>query len=250
MICQDKNKYDCPKYRLIVRFTNKYVICQIAYSTLEGDKIICQAHSSELVRYGYKAGLKNYAAAYCTGLLIARRLLKMMKLDEAYSGQEEVTGAVVKTDVGKQTYYVSELQEKRRPFHCILDVGIVSTSTGARVFGCMKGATDGGLDIPHNEKRFPGYDRDTKEFDAEVHREHIFGGHIAGYMEYLMEEDEALYKEHFATYIEAGLTNENLEEMIEEVHQAIREDPSPSPKSSYIPTVEDKKIQKRHETHI
>ena len=35
-----------------------------------------------------------------------------------------------------------------------------------RVFGCMKGAADGGLDIPHNEKRFPGYDRDTKSYDV------------------------------------------------------------------------------------
>lgn len=35
-----------------------------------------------------------------------------------------------------------------------------------RVFGCMKGATDGGLDVPHNEKRFPGYDRDAKSYDV------------------------------------------------------------------------------------
>ena len=31
-----------------------------------------------------------------------------------------------------------------------------------------QGALDGGLDIPHNEKRFVGYDPDAKEFDAEV----------------------------------------------------------------------------------
>lgn len=30
----------------------------------------------------------------------------------------------------------------------------------------MKGAADGGLDVPHNEKRFPGYDRDTKSYDV------------------------------------------------------------------------------------
>lgn len=30
----------------------------------------------------------------------------------------------------------------------------------------MKGATDGGLDVPHNEKRFPGYDRDNKSYDV------------------------------------------------------------------------------------
>jgi len=34
--------------------------------------------------------LKNYAAAYCTGLLIARRLLNKLGLDEAYEGVDEV----------------------------------------------------------------------------------------------------------------------------------------------------------------
>lgn len=32
----------------------------------------------------------------------------------------------------------------------------------------MKGAADGGLDVPHNEKRFPGYDRDTKSYDVSL----------------------------------------------------------------------------------
>ena len=38
----------------------------------------------------------------------------------------------------------------------------------SQVFAALKGALDGGLDIPHNEKRFVGYDPDAKEFDAEV----------------------------------------------------------------------------------
>lgn len=41
-----------------------------------------------------------------------------------------------------------------------------TTLCSNRVFGCMKGATDGGLDVPHNEKRFPGYDRDSKSYDV------------------------------------------------------------------------------------
>lgn len=89
LICQDKNKYNAPKYRLVVRFSNRYVNCQIAYATIEGDKIMCQANSRELERYGLKTGLKNYAAAYCTGLLCARRLLQKLGLDETYAGEEE-----------------------------------------------------------------------------------------------------------------------------------------------------------------
>lgn len=78
LICQDKNKYNSPKYRLVVRFTNKFVLAQIIYATIQGDICMCQASSTELPRYGCKVGLKNYAAAYCTGLLVARRLLRQL----------------------------------------------------------------------------------------------------------------------------------------------------------------------------
>lgn len=47
---------------------------QIAYARIEGDIIISAAYSHELPRYGVKVGLTNYAAAYCTGLLLARRV--------------------------------------------------------------------------------------------------------------------------------------------------------------------------------
>ena len=39
--------------------------------------------------------------------------------------------------------------EGARPFRAFLDVGLARTTTGARVFGVLKGAVDGGLDIPH-----------------------------------------------------------------------------------------------------
>ena len=50
---------------------------QVAYAKIEGDVIICAAYAHELPRYGIKVGLTNYAAAYCTGLLLARRVSKM-----------------------------------------------------------------------------------------------------------------------------------------------------------------------------
>jgi large subunit ribosomal protein L5e len=40
----------------------------------------------------------------------------------------------------------------------VLDVGLVRTKNGNRVFGVMKGACDGGLYVPHSTKRFPGAD--------------------------------------------------------------------------------------------
>ena len=35
LVIQDKNKYNTPKYRMIVRVTNRDIICQIAYARIE-----------------------------------------------------------------------------------------------------------------------------------------------------------------------------------------------------------------------
>jgi len=232
---QDKNKYQSPKYRLVVRFTNKQVICQIAYAQIDGDRILCAAQSSELERYGLKVGLKNYAAAYCTGLLVARRLLQKVGLGETYEGNTEIDGEVVKTEYGGKTYFVEEVDDDKKPFRALLDVGCKPTTTGCRIFGALKGAADGGLDVPHSEKRFPGYDRDAKEYDADMHRERIFGGHVGEYMEYLEEEDNQKYQECFAAYIAEDIEADGLEELYEGVHESIREDPKPSEKKAFSP---------------
>merc|ERR1712079_579610 len=182
LVIQDKNKYNTPKYRMIVRSSNTDVCCQIAYARLEGDIIICAAYSHELPRYGVKVGLTNYAAAYCT-----------------------------------------------------------RTSTGAKVFAALKGAVDGGLDIPHSEKRFPGYDSEGKELNADVHRQHIFGLHVAEYMKSLQEEDEEQFKKHFSRFIKNGVTADSMEGMYKKAHAAIRADPAPKAKV-------DKKVEKKRWT--
>ena len=74
LIIQDKNKYNAPKYRLVVRLTNTDIICQIVNAKIDGDVTLASAYAHELPRYGIKVGLKNYSAAYCTGLLLARRV--------------------------------------------------------------------------------------------------------------------------------------------------------------------------------
>jgi large subunit ribosomal protein L5e len=232
---QAKSKYQSPKYRLVVRFSNKQVVCQIAYALIDGDRILAQATSKELERYGLTVGLKNYAAAYCTGLLCARRLLQKIGLDDVYEGNTEVDGSIPSTEYKKKKYYVTEVDEDKRPFRALLDVGTKATTTGCRIFGALKGASDGGLDIPHSEKRFPGYDRESKEYDADMHRERIMGGHVGEYMEYLDEEDNQKYKEHFAAYIAADVAADGLEELYESVHEKIREDPSAADKKEFTP---------------
>merc|ERR1719446_1255351 len=84
MTIQDKNKYNSTKYRLVVRITNKDVICQVVQPKITGDHFLAAAYSHELPKYGIEVGLTNYAACYATGLLAARRLLTKLNLAETY----------------------------------------------------------------------------------------------------------------------------------------------------------------------
>ena len=175
-----------------------------------------------LPRYGISFGLKNYAAAYCTGLLCARRLLNKLGLDKTYEGVAKATGEV---------YHGEEAAAAARPFRALLDVGLVRTTTGARVFGAMKGAVDGGLDIPHTEKRFPGYSRgegkDTKpSFDPTVLKKRIFGGHVSTYMTEMQEEDPDKFAAHFSEYAKTGKTPADMEKLYAAAHAAIRKNPA------------------------
>ena len=192
---------------------------QIVTSEISGDKVFAAAYSHELKAYGIEHGLTNWAAAYCTGLLIARRVLKKLGLDEDFAGVEEADGE----------YQLTEAAEgddgARRPFKAFLDVGLHRTSTGARIFGAMKGASDGGILVPHSENRFPGYDMETKELDAETLRKYIFGGHVAEYMETLADDDEERYKSQFQGYIDDEIEADGLEELYQEAHKQIRADP-------------------------
>lgn len=219
LITQAKNKYNAPKYRLVVRFTNRDIIAQIVTSELTGDKVFVAAYGHELKRYGVTHGLTNWAAAYCVGLLIARRALNKLELEDTFTGVEEADGEFTETQPEEVD------GETRRPFKVFLDVGLTRTSTGARVFGAMKGASDGGLYVPHSEKRFPGYDIETKELDAETLRKYIFAGHVAEYMETLADDDEERYKSQFSGYIDDEIEADGLEELYQEAHKAIREDP-------------------------
>lgn len=215
---QDKNKYGTPKYRLVVRITNKDIIAQITYARIQGDIVVCAAYSHELPRYGAQVGLTNYAAAYATGLLIGRRVLQKFGLDKMYEGQLEVDGG--------EFYEVADAGEKAS-FRCFLDTGLARTTTGARIFGVLKGAADSGLDIPHSPKRFPGFAEG--ELNAEVHKKHILAGNVKEYMDDLEEENEEAFNRHFSKYIKLGISSDDIEDMWKKCHAGIRADPAPKP---------------------
>ncbi|KAK4407576.1 60S ribosomal protein L5 [Sesamum angolense] len=204
MINQDKNKYNTPKYRFVVRF--------ILSASIAGDHVLAAAYAHELPRYGLEVGLTNYSAA---------------EMDEEYEGNVEATG---------EDYSV-EPAESRRPFRALLDVGLVKT-----------GALDGGLDIPHSDKRFTGFNKDSNQLDAQVHRKYIYGGHIASYMRTLMEDEPEKYQSHFSKYIKRGIEADNIEEMYKKVHAAIRADPTEK-KSGKQPPKEHKRYNLKKLTY-
>ena len=256
LIVQEKDKYDSKKYRLVVRRTNQRIICQVIYSTIEGDKTLVSADSYELRRFNIHAGLTNYAAAYCTGLLTARRLLslKNIGMDAMYEGQTKIDG---------ELYSVQDHVKDRRPFKAYLDVGLTRTTTGNRVFGALKGACDGGLYIPHNEKRFPGYhikkaevvvgkkgkaveqEKAKASYSPKEHRAHIFGEHVQAYYEKLSKGNADAFKKQFSRWTEALKKSgaKSISELYTKAHEAIRKAPASAAKKSkaYKPKVAQEK---------
>ncbi|EGW05406.1 60S ribosomal protein L5 [Cricetulus griseus] len=150
----------------------------------EYDSLHTYAH--KLPKYGVKVGLTNYAAAYCTGLLLARWLLNRFGMDKIYEGQVEVTG---------DEYNVESIDIQPGAFTCYLDAGFARTTTG------------------------------NNNLNAEVHQKHIMGQNVADHMRYLVEEDEDAYKEPFSQYTKNDFTPDMTEEMYKGAHAAIRENP-------------------------
>ena len=96
---------------MVVRFTNKDIIAQIVSAHITGDVVFTAAYAHELPRYGIKYGLTNWSAAHAVGLLVARRALQKLGLDETYTGVEEVEGEFELTEA---------VEDGPRPFKVFL----------------------------------------------------------------------------------------------------------------------------------
>merc|ERR550514_1515857 len=124
LITQEKNKYNMPKYRMVVRFSNRDITTQVVVAKVEGDHVLCSAYAHELPSYGLpgQLGLTNYAAAYATGLLLARRTLTKLGLNDIYKGNQEINGedyTVATTDEAIAQDEAKEEGEGKRPFRVI-----------------------------------------------------------------------------------------------------------------------------------
>jgi len=117
-------------------------------------------------------------------------------LDGKFKGAKAATGKfyLIRKLTYKQKKKLQKkgqkVRRKKHPFTALLDVGLHRTSTGARIFAALKGACDGGLSIPHNPKRFAGFDKEKQKLDPEALRKRLFGVHVGEWMKKLKLQDE------------------------------------------------------------
>jgi large subunit ribosomal protein L18 len=121
------------KPRVVVRRSLTNIRVQVVAYTEQGDRVLASADGRELAKLGL-AGTsgKSTPAAYLTGLLAGQR-----------AKAQGVTEAV-------------------------LDLGRHHPAAGGRIFAALRGFTEAGVAVPHDEAALPGDERVT-------------GAHIAGF---------------------------------------------------------------------
>ncbi len=113
--------------RIVFRRTNRYIIAQYMITKEAKDIIEIGVTSRNLEKYGwpeeFKGSLRSITAAYLTGFLIGKKILK---------------------------------EKKKTP---VFDLGMISSGHKTRPYAFLKGLVDAGLKISHDKKIFPEEDR-------------------------------------------------------------------------------------------
>lgn len=161
------------KPRLIIRTANKKIINQIADFKTIGDSILVGIDSSALKKYGWNFSCKNLPAAYLTGYLTGKKAL-----------QKNI----------KET---------------ILDLGFRPPVKGNKIYACLKGALDAGLNIPHSPESFPSEER-------------ISGKQIQDYASKI--KDTSLYQKIFSKYLKNNLNPEDIVNQFQKTKKLIEQE--------------------------
>lgn len=115
------------KPRIVFRKTNKYIIAQYVTSEEAKDKTKIEVKSKKLLEYNWseesKGSLKSIPAAYFTGLLMGRKIIK---------------------------------ERLETP---IVDFGMLRVLHKTKVYAFLKGLVDSGIKIQCNEENFPSEKR-------------------------------------------------------------------------------------------
>lgn len=111
------------KPRLVVRKSNRYITAQIVTSKNAQDTVVLTVSSKDLMEKGWTAGkegsLKNRAAGYLTGMLVAKSAIS--------KGIKEA----------------------------VFDIGMYRNISKSRIYAVLKGVVDGGLKVPHSSDVLP-----------------------------------------------------------------------------------------------
>jgi large subunit ribosomal protein L18 len=159
-------------HRFVIRKSNNATMCQIIDYNEKGDKTIVTVSSLDLKKYGYKGHTGNTPAAYLTGLICGLK-----------AKHHKITTA-------------------------IFDIGLYRSTKGSRMYAAIKGAADGGLQIPFDEKILPDIKR-------------ISGHHIAEYAKMLKTNDPQKYQKLFSYMLKQNFEPEKMVEHFEEIKKKI-----------------------------
>lgn len=121
--------------RMVVRKSLKYITAQLIQYYPKGDKVLINATSKDLKKYGWNGYCRNLPSGYLLGMLIGKKAIK--------SGFD----------------------------NAVLDIGLNNRNSSI-LFAVLKGAIDAGLKIPHEEKIYPKQERiEGKHISEKVSKE-------------------------------------------------------------------------------
>ncbi|HLC85032.1 MAG TPA: 50S ribosomal protein L18 [Candidatus Nanoarchaeia archaeon] len=160
------------KPRLVVRKSLKHMQAQLVLFEPAGDKVLASAHSRELKNSGYNCATSNMSAAYLTGVLLAKKAKdKTIK-------------------------------------HAVVDLGLYARSLKSNLFAVVKGARDGGLDVPADESALPSDER-------------VAGAHVAAYAALLKKQDPKRYEKQFSWYLKNKVDPESIVAQVKATKQRL-----------------------------
>lgn len=159
------------KPRLVVRKSGNNLTCQVISHDPQGDKTLVTATCLNLRKLGWKGHGGSIPSAYLVG------------------------------------YVCGKEAKKKGVTEAIPDLGLYPSTKGSRLYAALKGAVDGGLNVPHSKEILPPSDR-------------IAGKHIAAYAEKLKSNHER-FASHFSAYLKNKLEPATLPQHFEEIKRKI-----------------------------
>jgi large subunit ribosomal protein L18 len=114
---------------IVAKISDQNISSQVLKPTINGDIVICSAHSRELRKYGWKGSMNSLPACFLTGFLLGKK-----------SVANATNNAILYTGTGSFT---------------------------SRVAACLKGIVAAGVNVPVSQENLPIDDRINGKHIAE-----------------------------------------------------------------------------------